>query len=83
MDTTTPQFQILTNVPLPPKAKGGKTGVSKYPFAQMEVGHSIQVSDEHKLAVRSALTAYRKNNKTKQFATRVLEGGGVGIWRVA
>lgn len=77
-------FEIHKGVPVPPRSVGGKqSGASKYPFATMVPGDSIEVPEANKLAVRSALTAYRKKNKDRVFATRVLEGGGVGIWRTA
>lgn len=79
---TAVQYEIRDDVPLPPKASGGKAGVSKYPFAQLEKGQSFAVGADNKVAIRSALTAFRKKHKDMQFATRVTEDGGVGIWRV-
>lgn len=80
MDTQV-KFEIRKAVPLPMKASGGRPGHSKYPFGDMEISDSILVGPDHKTAVRSALTAFRKRNKDKQFATRVV-GDGIGIWRV-
>ena len=78
---STVQFEIRNDVPLPMKASGGKTGVSKYPFGELEVGQSFVVGEHGKVAIRSALTAFRKRHKDKAFATRVVEDG-VGIWRI-
>lgn len=76
-------FEIRDDVALPPKASGGKAGVSKYPFADLKVGQSFEVGADAKVAIRSALTAFRKKHKDLSFATRVVDGGGVGIWRIA
>lgn len=80
---TAVQYEIRDNIPLPSKASGGKSGVSKYPFGALDIGQSFVVGAESKVAIRSALTAFRKNHKDMSFATRVLEDGGVGIWRTA
>lgn len=74
------QFEIRDDIPLPPKATGGKNGVSKYPFADLQIGQSFLVGPDGKVAIRSALTAFRKKHPTLGFATRVVEDG-VGIWR--
>lgn len=75
------QFEIRMDVPLPPKQSGGKAGVSKYPFADLQVGESFVVGPDAKVAIRSALTAFRKKHPGLGFATRVVNDG-VGIWRI-
>jgi hypothetical protein len=74
-------FILETDVPLPKRAGGGRTG-SKYPFAQMEVGHSFVVSDGVKIGtVRSAIGAFSKRySDAGKFAVRQVEDG-VRVWR--
>lgn len=77
-------FVIEDDVPLP-SHPGPRTGTSKYPFAQMEVGQSFLVgSDIKPSTLRSAISAYTKANPTKpakRFAARIVDGG-VRVWRV-
>jgi hypothetical protein len=74
-------FIIETNIPVPSR-KGGRSG-SKYPFAQMDVGHSFLVgSDVKATTIRSAVGAFTKDNKDFKFVVRAVPEG-VRVWRVA
>jgi hypothetical protein len=73
-------FTLDTNIPLPSR-KGGRPA-SKYPFAEMQVGHSFLVPEGVKPAtIRSAIGAFTKANPGAHFAMRTTEGG-VRVWRV-
>ena len=74
-------FTIETNVPVPSR-KGGRSG-SKYPFAQMDVGHSFLVGSDVKVGtIRSAVGAFTKDNKDFKFMVRTVPEG-IRVWRVA
>ncbi len=74
-------FTIETNIPVPSR-KGGRSG-SKYPFAQMDVGHSFLVgSDVKATTIRSAVGAFTKDNKDFKFVVRAVPEG-IRVWRVA
>lgn len=77
------KFEIEAGVPIPPrKGGGGGRRGSKYPFADMEPGHSFLVDGEVKVGtVRSAVAAFMKRNKDfGKFAVRTTDEG-VRVWR--
>lgn len=81
-------FTIRTDVPLPATKRGAST---KYPFAQLGVGHSFVVprpadaKGDLKTALarmQRACVGANKQHAPAKFAARV-EGEGVGVWRTA
>lgn len=79
-------FTIRTDVPLPKAARGPST---KYPFAQLGVGHSFYVPRPADAAVdlkaalarmQRACVGANKQHAPARFAARI-EGDGVGVWR--
>lgn len=81
-------FTIRTDVPLPKAARGPST---KYPFAELGVGHSFYVPrlpdapGDLKLGLQRmqrACGVANKQHAPARFAARI-EGDGVGVWRTA
>lgn len=79
-------FTIRTDVPLPKAARGPS---SKYPFAQLGVGHSFFVPRPADAAVdqkaalarmQRACVGANKQHAPARFAARI-ENDGVGVWR--
>jgi len=77
-------YKVEKGIPVPPKKSGRpKKKVSKYPFAQMNVGDSFCAAAKDRVKIASAAVTYRKTKKrTAKFTTRV-EGKLARIWRVA
>jgi hypothetical protein len=77
-------FALEVDVPMPVRsAPGGRRG-SKYPFADMEVGHSFLVPGDVKAqTIRSATAAYikRTGDTSLKFSVRAV-ADGVRVWRV-
>jgi hypothetical protein len=74
-------FHLEHGIPVPPRvAFGGKRG-SKYPFAEMHVGHSfLAPADVKASTLRSAIGAYNKQKTGAKFAVRP-EGNTNRVWR--
>jgi hypothetical protein len=68
-------IQIDKGIPLP---TGGKSGVRRWPFDQMEIGDSFFSTD---LALQSAAHSWAALHR-KKIITRKVDGG-VRVWRVA
>ena len=79
-------FTIRTDVPMPKSQRGART---KYPFAELGVGHSFYVPRPANAGVdlRAALARMQracvsanKQHAPARFAARI-ENDGVGVWR--
>lgn len=71
--TTVPTIE--KNIPLP---SGGKSGVRRWPFDEMEIGDSIFSTDER---LQSAAHSWGQL-KRRKFITRKIDGG-CRVWRTA
>ena len=72
------QFKIETNVP-PPATRENRA--IRYPFKEMEVGHSFVLTKDQKDQVRSAASYYGSRN-SRLYSVRK-DGNGYRCWRVA
>lgn len=77
-------FTIESGVPLVGRRGGGwRAGTSKYPFKEMEVGHSFLVGTDVKAGtIRSAIGAFQKTHEGYKFAVRETDEG-LRVWRTA
>lgn len=71
---TQPAFKIEKGVPIP----GGR---HKYPFAQMEIGDSFEVTGEDMRKIYSA-ASNSGGRHGRSYRTRVTENG-IRVWRTA
>lgn len=69
------EYKIEKGVPIPPARHG-----RKYPWHEMEIGDSFVVPDMSKSHAGAVCGGARKNGR--KFSFRLLETGGVRIWRV-
>jgi len=76
----TPTIQIDKRIPL--LKRGASSGrPPKYPFGEMKVGHSFEVSKADSNRVRQSAFAYGKTHNMK-FATRMQATGLLRVWRI-
>lgn len=95
--TSSTQFVIQSNIPLPPRTYGPGAS-AKYPFAAMRVGDSFAVSiaDYNSRGktpatvdrvqgtlMNCAYTYARSHDRRAKFSTRKISDTTVRIWRVA
>lgn len=74
------EFKIDTNVPAPEDRRG----YTRYPFPQMEVGHSFFAPISTARLKNASFSWGKKNSRTFSVRT-VTEGGvkGCRVWRIA
>lgn len=76
------KFVIEKGIPMPrPRAHG----VSKYPFGELSVGDSFFVASGDDIKCQRSVSASAQNygkRHQKKFATRVIKGQGVRVWRI-
>lgn len=70
-------IEIQKGIELPPDTRGRKT---KYPFAQMQVGDSFEVTGPRN-TVLTAATSWAKRRKNKHQFTIRHSNGKTRIWR--
>lgn len=71
-------FKIEKNVPIPERP----SPISKYPFADMNVGDSFFVPEAQARRLQSAIQIFRRRaGKDKKYIARNVEGGA-RCWRV-
>jgi len=73
-------YKIITDRPMPEHR--GRGAVTKYPFADMEVGHCFVVNDGPKrAAVYGAVARWKRKHPEQSFI--ILDEGrkGITIWR--
>lgn len=70
-------FTIEKNIPITKSSPGRKQGVSKYPFAEMEIGDSFLVPREKE----NSVNCISRRFLDKKFSMRKVEGG-CRIWRI-
>lgn len=68
-------YKIDKNIPLPKTA-------AKYPFADMDVGHSFYAKDKNASTLYYAASKFKKANHVDWKFTVKPEGTGARIWRV-
>ena len=73
-------FEIEKGIPVPPRVYRGR--VSKYPFANMEVGESFLVEATPAKAASLATAAGRRRPGWK-FISRKVDETHARVWRVA
>jgi hypothetical protein len=78
MDAVT-EIKIDRDVPLAPR---GNSRVSKYPFADMNIGDSFLFPSHRKVTAAGAVCAYARKRTGFKFATRTTPEG-VRCWRIA
>lgn len=71
---TDSEIEIETDVPMPDRP-------GLYPFAAMEIGHSILVSAEQASRARNAARMWGQRND-RIFTARKQEDGSMRIWRI-
>lgn len=72
-------YKIEKDVPLPP-ARGNK---NKYPFGEMSVGDSFALEGNEEEFYRGRIAASNYGARHhKKFSCRLMEEGGLRIWRV-
>ena len=79
-------FELETGVEVPRAVRVHTKGESKYPFAQMNVGHSFavpvgEVPSKTLSTMRTTAYRYGSEHKTK-FAVRLMDTV-VRVWRIA
>jgi hypothetical protein len=72
------QIEIETGIPLPLGRKYGP--VSKYPWAQLEVGESFFVADPP--SHFATMVSHASRIHSRKFIQRQVDGG-IRVWRVA
>lgn len=70
-------MKIDKNIPAPKVMS--QSGARKYPFPDMEIGHSFWVESDR--PVRQAISAWHKRNKQRFTCRKVSDG--YRVWRVA
>lgn len=70
-------YAIETDIPIPPLRRPD----TKYPFKELEVGHSFLVRDRSIHSVRSRCSQVKLATGQK-FTVRKVQGG-VRVWRIA
>jgi hypothetical protein len=75
-------FTIETGIEIPKRTAPGRRTGSKYPFAQMDVGHSFLLpADVKPTTIRSAIGAFSKRySDAGKFAVRGTDQG-LRVWR--
>lgn len=83
-------FTIIKNAPIPAKDTGPKNRISKYPFAEMELGDAFDVPLEAKKTIAAirgrisnAAATFCKKNVGFKFTTRKMPDGCIRVWRIA
>ena len=72
-------YKIEKDVPLPPPTRRGN---KKFPFGEMSVGDSFVIEGKEEFyRGRLAASNYGARNH-KKFSCRLMEEGGLRIWRV-
>lgn len=74
-------YQVEAGVQIPKRSVVGRRRGSKYPFADMEIGHSFYADGVKESALRSAASVFVKSNGGYRFAVRA-EGDGARVWRI-
>jgi hypothetical protein len=80
------KYNIVSNLPLPPRSLPTRKGKSKYPFATMRPGQTAvfpfkSAKCRTTLATNVSQAANKARNADKRFAVRHLsDGSGVGVW---
>ena len=76
-------IQVEDDIPLPPNPREhGSKGISKYPLARMAIGQSFLISDCSALAIRQAITRYRKLFPEHNFTIRTQPDKSIRVWRI-
>lgn len=70
-------IKIDTGIPLPDP----KTGGSKYPWKDMDIGHSFFVPEQVTATFKTQITNAQKRTGFR-FTSRRVEGG-IRVWRIA
>ncbi len=75
-------FVLETGIEIPKRTAPARRSGSKYPFAQMEVGHSFLLpADVKATTIRSAIGAFSKRySDAGKFAVRATDQG-LRVWR--
>ena len=78
-------FEVESNVPVPAISRyrgGRKVGVSKYPFASLEIGQSFFLPGKKRGSGGAIIASrYKSQGRDRIYTLRTVEGG-IRIWRV-